>query len=841
MKKAFILAIALTFLFFPNIYATNYLDPTSINIEYDDDLSNLFFDIKADKQTYTGTKNVVYFKVTNNTNEKQTIPISVFFDTDVEIIWFAEWKQLSREVPIFGIVDVNNFILIQDLNNFVSCTNSNYFDWDATHCREETQEQVQIATGIEDYDGWKRSKAQAWQEPNLILVPDRFNPEGSLSNITIGKGETKYFVLEFENPLNSSGEFYICANQDCLDPFFNTDFTWKRQITLTGAGDNNMLRLDFNASTFGDFGNFFDSSVNDGNSVLFSNCNEDTQLFHRLLYNTNDINRGFDLNTGTETTCAFVLYGNDTNSLNQSQENDVYLLWDDFITGDYNTGTANWNGQNGRWTESSGTLNHITSTPALISTDFGSALSYSSGFLLELSLSNICENCHAGISNNADGHELVADSDGYEMLLTDGTNRLRIDEFINGQNAGATIQTFDFEWDLGDEITLTRDNAGTFRIHLRYDPNNLVQLVDTSTTTGRFPYFAIGAGSESVEFYAYTNKFNRSATFTVGAEQEQGKAPDINVTSPNATGTQIKGGDVFSITFDVADADSNSLLIDLNFSSSSTQGTGTEITNDTNTDSATITCDDSDFSNSTNCSFSWTTPTSDANFFMLVTANDGETEAFDAGDNNFMIDSTAPTFLTILPDVNFTKTSFNLDFNATIDDGVGSGNFRCITRVFFDDVLQASLDLNVDGSSGTCIRSISSGVDEDTNVSVGFQTVDNVGNVSDENISQNIFFTSPPISVGGTGQCEIDLEINFYLGQYLQLTYSGFTDTGSVIIGASFDVFRGNDIVINDQNLTAVGNFFTFVINRKANDDPFTVIVESGNCSTTQTVQISRI
>ena len=328
---------------------------------------------------------------------------------------------------------------------------------------------------------------------------------------------------------------------------------------------------------------------------------------------------------------------------------------------------------------------------------------------------------------------------------------------------------------------------------------------------------------------------------TFGGEEIFNEPPDINILTPNATGTQIKGGDVFVIDFNVSDLDDNTLLIDLNFSSSSTQGTGTVIVNDENTTGGDISCDDADFSNSTNCTFSWTTPTSDANFFMLATATDGSTEIFDAGDNNFMIDSTAPTFLTILPDVNFTKTELNLDFNATIDDGVGSGNFRCITRVFFDDVLQASLDLNVDGSSGTCIRSLSSGIPDDTNVSVGFKTVDNVGNVSDENRSQNIFFSPPPIppkSIDGTGQCEIDLEINFYLGQYLQITYSGFTDTGNIITGASFDVFKGNDIVINDQNLTAVGDFFTFVINRKANDDPYTVEIESGNCFTTRIVQV---
>lgn len=312
-----------------------------------------------------------------------------------------------------------------------------------------------------------------------------------------------------------------------------------------------------------------------------------------------------------------------------------------------------------------------------------------------------------------------------------------------GVNPDITVDAW-FRW----KFHLTA--SGTYDAYLFDDQGTLLCNhvgVSTDTADEFFVLADTDSGTSFMDFFKLIQGIDVHPEYTIGTLEIFNATPDININIPNLTGIQIKGGDVFIIDFNISDIDNNSLLIDLNYSSTQSQGTGTVIINDVNTDSATITCADSDFINSTNCTFSWTTPTLDANFFILAVASDGESvDAFDASDFNFMIDSTAPTFLTILPDVNFTKTAFNLDFNATIDDGVGSGNFRCITRVFFDGVLQGGLDLNVDGSTGTCIRSISSGVPNDTNVSVGFSSVDNVGNVSDENVSQLIFFSPPDVT-----------------------------------------------------------------------------------------------
>lgn len=323
-----------------------------------------------------------------------------------------------------------------------------------------------------------------------------------------------------------------------------------------------------------------------------------------------------------------------------------------------------------------------------------------------------------------------ANMDTEEWITIAGTrgNSSNFQVYINGASAGSAGSN-------NEDV----DNSSNFTIGATDDLlNDFEGLIDEV----RIYNYALSADEIKL---LHNSEIDNLITF--GAEEVGvSTLPDINVVTPSETGIQIKGGDVFVIDFNVSDPDSNSLLIDLNFSTSNTQGTGTVIINDENTTGGLITCADSDFSDSTNCTFSWTTPTSDANFFVLALASDGVNTSFDAGDNNFMIDSTAPTFGTIFPDVNFTKTNFNLDFNTTISDGVGSGNFRCITRVFFDGVLQGGLDLNVNGSAGTCSRSLSSGVPNDTNVSVGFSSVDNVGNVSTEVVSQLIFFSPPEVT-----------------------------------------------------------------------------------------------
>ena len=90
----------------------------------------------------------------------------------------------------------------------------------------------------------------------------------------------------------------------------------------------------------------------------------------------------------------------------------------------------------------------------------------------------------------------------------------------------------------------------------------------------------------------------------------------------------------------------------------------------------------------------------------------------------------------------------------------------------------------------------------------------------------------------GTGRCETDLETNFYLGQYLQITYSGFDSNGVALTSATFDLFKGQDRLINNQTLIKIEDIFTFVSDKKTDDDPYNLVVASAECRTSDIIRV---
>ena len=96
------------------------------------------------------------------------------------------------------------------------------------------------------------------------------------------------------------------------------------------------------------------------------------------------------------------------------------------------------------------------------------------------------------------------------------------------------------------------------------------------------------------------------------------------------------------INFTIQDSDSNSFIVDLNFSTQSIQGTGIVIIDDINTDSATISCESSNFSSPVTCTFIWNIDAvaDNNNYFILLDVNDSINFAFDNSDASFEIFTT---------------------------------------------------------------------------------------------------------------------------------------------------------------------------------------------------------
>ncbi len=210
----------------------------------------------------------------------------------------------------------------------------------------------------------------------------------------------------------------------------------------------------------------------------------------------------------------------------------------------------------------------------------------------------------------------------------------------------------------------------------------------------------------------------------------QNVAPSIAVNFPS-TGNMFNQNDIstIDINFTITDPDSSSFIVDVNFSTTNSQGTGTEIINDQNTDtSGSITCTGA-AATGLECIVSLNIDSiADGNYFILVDAIDSEDSTFQAGD----------------------------DFN--------------------------------------------------------------------------IFTPARP-----TGDdCDIQFESDFLLGQYLMFTVSGFDADGSSLNFVNYDLWNGNEQLIDDANATAKGDFFEKVFDKKFNNDTFTLSIDAGGCILTK-------
>ena len=118
--------------------------------------------------------------------------------------------------------------------------------------------------------------------------------------------------------------------------------------------------------------------------------------------------------------------------------------------------------------------------------------------------------------------------------------------------------------------------------------------------------------------------------------------PDVNIVSP-MSGEQFFLKHIISINMLVQDTDTNTseITIDLNFSTSQTQGTGTPILESQNLWSALI-CDSNNLFTPKNCIYVWdTTGVSAGTYFIIAEIKDANSEVdFNAGASSFTLSAT---------------------------------------------------------------------------------------------------------------------------------------------------------------------------------------------------------
>ena len=137
------------------------------------------------------------------------------------------------------------------------------------------------------------------------------------------------------------------------------------------------------------------------------------------------------------------------------------------------------------------------------------------------------------------------------------------------------------------------------------------------------------------------------------------------------------------------------MIIDINYSTQNVEGTGTVIANDLN---ASEYCEDSDFTDSTSCSYEWDISSiSDGNYYVNMVIDNGDNQLFEATDDNFMIDNSDPEIYSIVINNDNNLDGIDYDLNATIIDSstVTNVTYKCYSNENEETCVSESWDCHL--------------------------------------------------------------------------------------------------------------------------------------------------
>ncbi|PIN85473.1 MAG: hypothetical protein COV47_01930 [Candidatus Diapherotrites archaeon CG11_big_fil_rev_8_21_14_0_20_37_9] len=319
------------------------------------------------------------------------------------------------------------------------------------------------------------------------------------------------------------GERAYAVNQT----WFDVDFNWKRKLDLVDGGNEKLLELRFNSETIIDFGNFFDASVHDGNSVIFTNCIETERLSHMKVSWENE-DAVFDLNSGSAETeeCVFMYYGNDSNSEDHSTELIVQgetVFSDDFSDMDYTNSPA-WNVESGTWSAANGNLDYNQAgTDGKIYTSLPINLNEA------YTTWNFAINRHGTgnifviVAGTGETHNMNTEP-GYDLYIdaSSGKPYFRYHDGIGNNVNLITGQNGDVPDSVETEIMLTRTPSGTWEMFLNNNSRGTENhTLMTNMNELWLDFRSQGTYSDDVQVCRSTNATCRNANisnngFTVG-------------------------------------------------------------------------------------------------------------------------------------------------------------------------------------------------------------------------------------------------------------------------------------------------------------------------------------
>lgn len=439
-------------------------------------------------------------------------------------------------------------------------------------------------------------------------------------------------------------------------------------------------------------------------------------------------------------TNGYYVYITDINRSNSKRDyNSVYLV---FFDAETNYTVGNLAGQN-RWVKDSGTgqiqilksdadcLGHYCANGVPDGTQQHTAIMFPSitrGFLKAQIKINITSADGAGVLKLWQDDNVT---NAISIWMRKGTST--VDNAVPFTEATPVNAWRRYEADFNTTSQAVKIMDGT-------NAGETIGRGNTPANIGKLDFWSIDNGTAGNYYFDNVLLYETLSvepSVTLGTKQTLSLPADFNFTNFYSY-SQYKGGQTLNIPFRITDPDNNSLLIDLNYSAVTTQGTGTAIINDIN--SMTLNCDSNNLSIGANCSYSWTVASTDGNYYLLGSADDGTNLDFNVTNSNFLIDSNAPTLFNQQPPTTYDKNVLPFDFNVSITDGNGSGVLRCIARYYKNSVAQS--DTNVNSSTGSCAYSFNDGsISCGTKVKIGWYGVDNVQNISPELATADINYS----------------------------------------------------------------------------------------------------
>jgi hypothetical protein len=419
-------------------------------------------------------------------------------------------------------------------------------------------------------------------------------------------------------------------------------------VIVTSLNDFNTLRgtqsIDFNLeSGLGTVAAlnaklyYTDTNVGTGNTTLIVDQNLDSyscsagpQYHCNYPWNTTGI---------TDGNYYLKLIGADTHGSQTDYSDKNFLV-------DNTKPSTRWDGNHNVWqkfdanihlTCSDGNGSGCSSTKYRLDSDSNTGISYGSWQNYDSNILVSSDGNWAIDFNSTDNSGNVGDTNTFYVLVDKTIPTITISSPVNDSAQYGSTVSLAY---LGSD-----ENSGIQKYWLSGDGTTWINNGTNATysfssqTTGLHTYYAI----------ANDNADNNSSTASVSITILN-LPPDANIIrieaypddQPLPYFTYTRDGNL-TIDFNVQD-DANNLLVDLNYSSSAVQGTGTIIVNDLNISALGTTgafnCADTNFLDSTQCSIDWNiSSVVDGNYFLLLSITDGNQTDFNASDNNFQVDN----------------------------------------------------------------------------------------------------------------------------------------------------------------------------------------------------------